>query len=45
MFTFDDAYADCATYAFPVLERFGFQSVVFVISGQVLGLTSWTVSR
>jgi peptidoglycan/xylan/chitin deacetylase (PgdA/CDA1 family) len=41
MFTFDDAYADCATYAFPVLERFGFQSVVFVISGQVLGLTSW----
>jgi peptidoglycan/xylan/chitin deacetylase (PgdA/CDA1 family) len=41
MFTFDDAYADCATYAFPVLERFGFQSVVFVISGQVGGLTSW----
>ncbi len=41
MFTFDDAYADCATYAFPALERFGFQSVVFVISGQVGSLTSW----
>jgi peptidoglycan/xylan/chitin deacetylase (PgdA/CDA1 family) len=41
MFTFDDAYADCATYAFPVLERFGFQSAVFVISGQLGGLTNW----
>lgn len=41
MFTFDDAYSDCATYAFPVLEKFGFQSVVFVISGRVGGSTSW----
>jgi len=41
MFTFDDAYSDCATYAFPVLQRFGFQSVVFVISGQVGGSTLW----
>ena len=41
MLTFDDAYADCAIYAFPELERFGFQSVVFVISGQVGGSTSW----
>ena len=41
MFTFDDAYADCATYAFPVLEQFGFHSVVFVITGRVGGLTAW----
>ena len=41
MFTFDDAYADCATHAFPVLEQFGFQSVVFVITGQVGGITAW----
>jgi len=41
MFTFDDAYADCATYAFPVLEQYGFPSAVFVISGHVGGSTSW----
>jgi peptidoglycan/xylan/chitin deacetylase (PgdA/CDA1 family) len=41
LFTFDDAYADCATFAFPVLERFGFRSAIFVISGQVGGTTPW----
>jgi peptidoglycan/xylan/chitin deacetylase (PgdA/CDA1 family) len=41
MFTFDDAYADIARYAFPVLDRFGFRAVVFVITGQLGGLTSW----
>jgi peptidoglycan/xylan/chitin deacetylase (PgdA/CDA1 family) len=41
MFTFDDAYADISRYALPVLERFGFQSAVFVISGKTDGLTPW----
>jgi peptidoglycan/xylan/chitin deacetylase (PgdA/CDA1 family) len=41
MFTFDDAYADCATYAFPVLESFAFPSVVYVISGRVGASTCW----
>jgi peptidoglycan/xylan/chitin deacetylase (PgdA/CDA1 family) len=41
MFTFDDAYADNCTHAFPVLERYGFPSAVFVISGRVGGVASW----
>jgi glycosyltransferase involved in cell wall biosynthesis/peptidoglycan/xylan/chitin deacetylase (PgdA/CDA1 family) len=41
LFSFDDAYADLTKYAFPVLEQYGFQSAVFVISGQVGGRTSW----
>lgn len=41
IFTFDDAYADCATYAFPVLESVGFQSVVYVITSLVGASTSW----
>jgi len=41
IFTFDDAYADCATYAFPVLESFGFPSVVYVITSRVGTSTSW----
>jgi peptidoglycan/xylan/chitin deacetylase (PgdA/CDA1 family) len=41
MFTFDDAYVDIGTYALPVLERFGFQSAVFVISKQVGDVTAW----
>src|SRR5215469_13145935 len=32
MFTFDDAYADIATNALPVLERFGFSGVIYAIS-------------
>ena len=41
MFTFDDAYADCGVFAFPVLEQFGFESVVYVISDRIGGATSW----
>jgi peptidoglycan/xylan/chitin deacetylase (PgdA/CDA1 family) len=41
MFTFDDAYADNCTHAFPVLERYGFPCAVFVISGRVGGVASW----
>jgi len=41
LLTFDDAYADTATHAFPVLQRFNFPSAVFVITGQIGGVTSW----
>jgi peptidoglycan/xylan/chitin deacetylase (PgdA/CDA1 family) len=41
IFTFDDAYSDTATHAFPVLEQFGFRSVVFVITRQAGCVTSW----
>jgi glycosyltransferase involved in cell wall biosynthesis/peptidoglycan/xylan/chitin deacetylase (PgdA/CDA1 family) len=41
LFSFDDAYADLTKHAMPVLEQYGFQSAVFVISGQMGGKTSW----
>ena len=40
LFTFDDAYADIATYALPVLRRYGFGAAVFVITGRIGG-TTW----
>ncbi len=39
--TFDDAYADIAEYALPVLERHGFGGAVFVITGRVGGTIAW----
>jgi len=41
MFTFDDAYADIAKHALPVLDHFGFRAAVFVITAQVGDVTSW----
>jgi len=41
LLTFDDAYADITKHALPVLERYSFRSAVFVISGQVGGLSAW----
>jgi peptidoglycan/xylan/chitin deacetylase (PgdA/CDA1 family) len=41
LFTFDDAYADIAKHALPVLERYGFRSAVFVISGRVGASNAW----
>jgi peptidoglycan/xylan/chitin deacetylase (PgdA/CDA1 family) len=41
MLTFDDAYADLAKHALPVLDHFGFPAVVFVITGQAGCVTSW----
>ncbi len=41
LLTFDDAYADIAEYALPVLERHGFGAAVFVITGRVGGTISW----
>lgn len=39
--TFDDAYADNATHAYPVLERAGFPGIVFAITGLTGGNTMW----
>lgn len=41
MLTFDDAYADLAQHALPVLERYGFPSVVFVITGRAEDSATW----
>jgi peptidoglycan/xylan/chitin deacetylase (PgdA/CDA1 family)/2-polyprenyl-3-methyl-5-hydroxy-6-metoxy-1,4-benzoquinol methylase len=40
LLTFDDAYADIGIHALPVLEKYGFRSAVFVITG--LTKDSWT---
>jgi peptidoglycan/xylan/chitin deacetylase (PgdA/CDA1 family) len=39
--TFDDGYADCLTYARPVLEAFGFSATFFVVAGAVGGTDRW----
>jgi len=43
--TFDDAYADVAEHALPVLERFGFGATVYVVSGQVGGDNGWDADK
>ena len=39
MLTFDDAYADLAEYALPILRRHGLKAAVYVVAGR-LGLTN-----
>ncbi len=39
--TFDDGYADFATYAVPVLRSYGFTATVFPIAGLLGGDNSW----
>jgi glycosyltransferase involved in cell wall biosynthesis/peptidoglycan/xylan/chitin deacetylase (PgdA/CDA1 family) len=41
LITFDDAYADIAEYALPVLKRYGFGGAVFVVSGRVGATNTW----
>jgi peptidoglycan/xylan/chitin deacetylase (PgdA/CDA1 family)/glycosyltransferase involved in cell wall biosynthesis len=41
LFTFDDAYADIARYALPILHRHGFGAAVFVVTGQIGGTNAW----
>ncbi|HEX7425328.1 MAG TPA: polysaccharide deacetylase family protein [Terriglobales bacterium] len=41
LITFDDAYADIAETALPVLQHHGFGGVVFVVSDQVGGTNAW----
>jgi peptidoglycan/xylan/chitin deacetylase (PgdA/CDA1 family) len=41
LITFDDAYADLATHAFPVLQAHRFPATVFVVSGAIGGTSTW----
>jgi peptidoglycan/xylan/chitin deacetylase (PgdA/CDA1 family) len=41
LLTFDDAYADLAVYAFPVLRKYGLTASVFVATGQIGGYNEW----
>ena len=45
LFTFDDAYADLAEYALPVLHRYGFGAGVYVVTGQLGGTNAWDEAR
>ena len=41
LLSFDDAYADTAQYALPLLERFGFRGTTFVVTDEIGGTNSW----
>jgi peptidoglycan/xylan/chitin deacetylase (PgdA/CDA1 family)/GT2 family glycosyltransferase len=41
LLTFDDAYADLARCALPVLKRYGFTGLVFVITGRMGQTVKW----
>ena len=45
LFSFDDGYADLAEYALPVLRRYGFGAVVYIVTGQLGGTNAWDVVR
>jgi GT2 family glycosyltransferase/peptidoglycan/xylan/chitin deacetylase (PgdA/CDA1 family) len=39
--TFDDAYADTADSALPILRKYGFSAAVFVVTGRLAGTNTW----
>jgi glycosyltransferase involved in cell wall biosynthesis/peptidoglycan/xylan/chitin deacetylase (PgdA/CDA1 family) len=39
--TLDDGYADLATFAFPLLEKYGFSAVTFIVTSQLGGSNEW----
>jgi peptidoglycan/xylan/chitin deacetylase (PgdA/CDA1 family) len=41
LITFDDAYADTAQYALPILERYGFGAAVYVVTGRLGATNTW----
>lgn len=41
LITFDDAYADIAEHALPVLHEFGFGAAVFVATAHIGGASTW----
>ena len=45
LLTFDDAYADLVEYALPVLRRYGFAAVVYVVTGEVGRTNAWVEAQ
>jgi peptidoglycan/xylan/chitin deacetylase (PgdA/CDA1 family)/2-polyprenyl-3-methyl-5-hydroxy-6-metoxy-1,4-benzoquinol methylase len=41
LITFDDGYQDFLTYAWPLLERYGFSATVFLVGDQIGGVNEW----
>jgi peptidoglycan/xylan/chitin deacetylase (PgdA/CDA1 family) len=41
LITLDDAYAEIGLHALPVLRRYGFGALVFVVTGQLGGRNTW----
>ena len=41
LLTFDDAYADTAEHAFPVLQRHGFGAAVFAVTARLGRVSTW----
>ena len=41
LLTFDDAYADIAEYALPILRKYGFSGTVFVVTERLGGTNTW----
>lgn len=47
LLTFDDGYVGVAEYALPVLEKYSFGAVVFIVTKQIGGVNEWerTIGR
>lgn len=45
LLTFDDGYEDLVEYAFPILEKYGFGAVVYIVTGQPGGLNTWDIAK
>ncbi|WP_035611435.1 trifunctional glycosyltransferase/class I SAM-dependent methyltransferase/polysaccharide deacetylase [Haloferula sp. BvORR071] len=41
LLTFDDGYRDFATHAWPLLKRYGFTAIVFLVAGRIGGTNEW----
>ena len=41
---FDDGYESVYTFAFPILEKYGFKGVVFPVSGYIAKYNDWDVN-
>jgi peptidoglycan/xylan/chitin deacetylase (PgdA/CDA1 family)/GT2 family glycosyltransferase len=41
LLTFDDAYADIAEYALPILRKYGFRGAVFVVTERLGATNTW----
>jgi peptidoglycan/xylan/chitin deacetylase (PgdA/CDA1 family)/GT2 family glycosyltransferase len=45
LITFDDAYQETADFAFPILRRYGFTAVMYVVTGCIGGTNTWDEAR